>query len=207
MEQFTKIKFKDKDFEMDVNLSRVDSSIWLNQKELALFYNTSIKSISTWITRIINEGILTASTFTDLVTVQTENDKMVKRKIKFYNLDMIVAIGVKIGSNRGLLLKEFLKDIQEDECKQNFERIIIYNNGKIDIPINIDFKNENAWASVKQIATLFDTSLDNVYLHIKNIFNWGELDSLDDISVSEDSSVTDLFLPKNAPYDYYHDRY
>ena len=200
MEQFTKIKFKDKDFEMDINLSTVDNSIWLNQKELALFYNTTKNNITHHISNIVKSEATIDSTGEYHSLVQLENGKTVRRKIKFYNLDMIVAIGIKIGSNRGLLLKEFLKDIQKDECKQNFERIIIYNNGKIDIPINIDLKNENAWASVRQIATLFDTSLDNVYLHIKNIFNEGELDSLDDISVSEDSSVTDLFLPKNAPY-------
>ena len=188
MEQFSKLKFKDKDFEMDVNLSKVDNSIWLNQKELALFYNRSKKSISTWITRIINEGILTASTVTDLETVQTESDKMVKRKIKFYNLDMIVAIGVKIGSNRGLLLKELFERNLKQTVSTNNEKIIIYNKGALNIAVFVSPEEETVYMGQSDMAALFETTQQNISKHIRHIFEEGEIG---ENSVSKDFLHTD----------------
>lgn len=197
MEKFTKLKFKDDDFEMDINVSTVDNSIWLCQNELALFFNTTKSSISKRISQILNRGLLDASTVSKLETVPLKSDNSNKRKIRFYNLDMIFAIGLKIGSNRGQLLKAFLDDIRKPSLLSNNERIIIYNNGKIDIPINIDLKTENAWASVNQMAALYDTSKRNIYMHINNIFSDGEMTCFEDDSVLKDSFTTDLFSTKN----------
>ena len=163
MEKFTKLKFKDDDFEMDINVSTVDNSVWLSQKELSVLFERTIANINLHIKKIYDANLLDASTFKYYLIVQQENGKQVKRKTKFYNLDMILAIGLKIGSNRGQLLKGFLDDIRKPSLLSNNERIIIYNNGKIDIPINIDLKTENAWASVKQMAALYDTTNKNIY--------------------------------------------
>ena len=175
MEKFRKLKFKDDDFEMDINLSTVDNSIWLSQKELSVLFEKTIANISLHIKKIYDANLLDASTFKYYLIVQRENGKQVERKTKFYNLDMILAIGLKIGSNRGQLLKAVLDDIRKPSLLSNNERIIIYNNGKIDIPINIDLKTENAWASVKQIATLFDTSLVRFICTSKTYLTKGKL--------------------------------
>ena len=193
MEKFTKLKFKDDDFEMDINVSTVDNSIWLSQKELSMLYEKTIANINLHIKKIYDSNLLDASTFKYYLIVQQENGKQVKRKTKFYNLNMILAIGLKIGSNRGQLLKAFLDDIRKPSLLSNNERIIIYNNGKIDIPINIDLKTENAWASVNQMAALYDTSKRNIYMHINNIFSDGEMTCFDDDSVLKDSFTTDQF--------------
>ena len=41
--------------------------------------------------------------------------------------------------------------------------------------IEVIYKNENAWCTQKAMATLFDCSTDNVGLHLKNIYESGEL--------------------------------
>ena len=199
MKEFKKIKFVDNEFEMDINLSLYDKSIWLNQKELALLYETTKSNISKHISRVLKEGLLDASTVSKLETVRRENDKSLHQKIKYYNLDLIMAIGLKIGSNRGLLLKSFLERELLTSDERNYEKIIIYNNGKIDIPINIDFQNENAWASVKQMAALFDTTNKNIYSHIENIFSEGEMDCLSANSVFKNFLTTDVISAKNIP--------
>ena len=52
--------------------------------------------------------------------------------------------------------------------------------------INVHFDNETVWLSQKQIAQLFDKDTDTISLHLKNIYNSGELDEL---STTEDSSL------------------
>jgi hypothetical protein len=53
--------------------------------------------------------------------------------------------------------------------------------------IEVRFQNETIWLSQKMMAILFDCSIDNIGLHLKNIFKTKELD---ENSVSEDFSVT-----------------
>ena len=53
--------------------------------------------------------------------------------------------------------------------------------------VQVFYKDETIWASQKAIAALFDCSTDNVSLHLKNIFESGELDKN---SVTEKISAT-----------------
>jgi len=53
--------------------------------------------------------------------------------------------------------------------------------------IEVRFQNETIWLSQKMMAVLFDCSIDNIALHLKNIFKTKELD---ENSVAEDFSVT-----------------
>lgn len=68
--------------------------------------------------------------------------------------------------------------------KQNFD-LVIYENGEVSLPLNTD--KETIFATQDQMATLFHCSVDNVSLHLKNIFKSGELD---ENSVYEEFSVT-----------------
>ncbi|MFA6160274.1 MAG: hypothetical protein WC678_04295 [Parcubacteria group bacterium] len=65
-------------------------------------------------------------------------------------------------------------------------KIIIYNaeDGKTKIEVNLD--GETAWLSQKQMAELFDCSIDNVALHLKNVYSEKELNER---ATSEESSV------------------
>jgi hypothetical protein len=70
--------------------------------------------------------------------------------------------------------------------KDKSNQIIIYNaeDGKTKIDVRLD--GETVWLSQKQMAELFDCSVDNVTLHLKNVYLEGELDEK---STSEESSV------------------
>ena len=52
--------------------------------------------------------------------------------------------------------------------------------------IQVRLHNENIWLTQKSMAQLFDCSIDNIALHLKNIFQTGELDEM---ATTEDSSV------------------
>jgi hypothetical protein len=65
--------------------------------------------------------------------------------------------------------------------------IILYSNEHEKVSINVTFLNDTFWLPQKEIAELFGCSTDNVSLHLKNIFNSGELDQN---SVTEEFSAT-----------------
>ena len=65
--------------------------------------------------------------------------------------------------------------------------LILYTNEDGKSQIKLRTKDETAWLTQREMAELFDVSTDNVGLHLKNIFQDGELDAP---SVTEESSVT-----------------
>ena len=66
-------------------------------------------------------------------------------------------------------------------------QIIIYNTADGQTKIEVKMENETVWLSQKQMAELFDCTVDNVSLHMKNIFKDGELT---ENSVTEECSTT-----------------
>lgn len=70
--------------------------------------------------------------------------------------------------------------------KESNNKIILYSteDGKTEIEVNLE--GETVWLSQKQMAELFNCSIDNVALHLKNVYSEGELNER---STSEESSV------------------
>lgn len=73
--------------------------------------------------------------------------------------------------------------------KDKNNQIIIYNTEDGETKIEVQMKDETVWLSQKQMAELFDCSVDNISLHLKNIFKEGELS---EDSVIEESSVVQV---------------
>ena len=68
-------------------------------------------------------------------------------------------------------------------------QIIIYNTKDGETKIEVRMKDETVWLSQKQMAELFDCSVDNIGLHLKNIYSEGELA---ENSTTEESSVVQI---------------
>lgn len=73
------------------------------------------------------------------------------------------------------------------ENNNNSGEIIIYEGADGAPSIEVRVEGETVWLSQKQMSELFDCSVDNVGLHLKNIFKDGELN---ENSVTEECSVT-----------------
>ncbi|KMM31217.1 virulence RhuM family protein [Parabacteroides goldsteinii] len=73
------------------------------------------------------------------------------------------------------------------QIKNSTAEFLIFTNQAKENGIEVRVQNETIWLSQKLMAILFDCSTDNISLHLKNIFNDGELDP---DSVTEEFSVT-----------------
>ncbi|MBO9330765.1 hydroxyacid dehydrogenase [Achromobacter xylosoxidans] len=110
-----------------------DGSVWLSQAELAELFQTSIPNINIHIKNVLDEGeLVEVRTVKDDLIVQAEGSRQVRRTVKFYNLDMILAIGYRVKSPRGTQfrqwatthLKEYLIKgfVMDDERLKGSER-------------------------------------------------------------------------------------
>ncbi|MGO3863037.1 MULTISPECIES: RhuM family protein [unclassified Halomonas] len=105
-------------------------SIWLSQMEIAELFQTTKQNVSLHAKNIFEDNELdSGATVKDSLTVQSEGNRQVKRKISYYNLDLILAIGYRVRSSRGVQfrqwasthLKEFLLKgfVMDDERLKN----------------------------------------------------------------------------------------
>lgn len=74
----------------------------------------------------------------------------------------------------------------EREQGESHGEVVVYEAPDGAIRVDVRLERETVWLTQKQMADLFDTSTDNVGLHLKNIFSGGELDER---ATTEDSSV------------------
>ncbi|MFH2033276.1 MAG: hypothetical protein ABIJ26_01040, partial [Candidatus Margulisiibacteriota bacterium] len=71
-------------------------------------------------------------------------------------------------------------------AKSSNNKIILYEGGGGQPRIEVRVADGTVWLSQKQMAELFDCSIDNIALHLKNIYSEGELEEK---ATAEDSSV------------------
>lgn len=82
---------------IDVKLD--GETVWLSQQQMAELYDTTKQNISLHIKNIFDEEELDEdSTVKEFLTVQQEGNRSVERKVKYYNLDMIISLGYRIKS-------------------------------------------------------------------------------------------------------------
>jgi len=65
-------------------------------------------------------------------------------------------------------------------------QIIIYSTADGEMKLEVKLENETVWLSQKQMAELFNCSIDNISLHLKNVYNEAELS---ENQTTEDSSI------------------
>lgn len=88
-----------------VSLLARDGSVWLNQLQLADLFDTSVPNISQHISNILKERELDAdSTIKYFLTVATNGKPY---QVKFYSLEMILAIGFRVRSIRGVQFRQW----------------------------------------------------------------------------------------------------
>ena len=207
------IKFEDGDFSLDVNVSPSEDTVWLTLEQISLLFERDKSVISRHINNILRDFELNEnSTVAFFATVQIEGKRKVERLIPHYNLDMILAIGYRVKSKRGILfrqwssgiLKQYLLNghvINESRCIAHSDNIIKINNTidnlnervstleygfksitSIDIFKDKIFYNGQFFEGYSFIKNLFNKAINRIII-IDSYLDYSVLEMLNDISV------------------------
>lgn len=120
MGKFELVKFTDNNFEINVRADIDNDTVWLTQKEMALLFEVSIDNISLHIKNILRENELDISSIEESSVVQIEGNRKVNRRIKIYNLDMIISVGYRVKSQRGILFRKWANKILKEYLIQGY---------------------------------------------------------------------------------------
>ncbi len=113
--------FKSKDNQIELNVQFDEDTVWLTQEQMELLFQTTKQNVSLHIKNIFEEGELTdVSTVKESLTVRTEGNRKVQRKIQFYNLDVIISVGYRVKSQRGTQFRQWATQRLKDYLVQGY---------------------------------------------------------------------------------------
>lgn len=91
-----------------VELVQRDGQVWLTQAQIAELYQTSRANIAQHLKKIYDEGeIVMQATCKYYLQVQNEGSRAIERKIKYYNLEAILAVGYRVRSPQGVRFRQW----------------------------------------------------------------------------------------------------
>lgn len=85
-----------------------DETVWLTQQQMADLFGTQRQAITKHLKNIYDSAELDrASTSSILELLQKEGLRMVKRKVEFFNLDVIISVGYRVNTKRGIQFRQW----------------------------------------------------------------------------------------------------
>ena len=104
------------DEEVRIEVRLEEDTVWLNRQQLAELFARDVKTIGKHVNNALREELAGMATVANFATLQKEGGRIVKRQVEYYNLDMVLSVGYRVKSSRGIefrrwankVLKEYL---------------------------------------------------------------------------------------------------
>ena len=161
------IIYNTEDGRAKINLKYEDGTVWLNQNEIAELFQTSKQNISKHIKSIFQDNELEESpTINYKLTVQKEGNRDIRRQVAYYSLDMILTIGYRVRSVRGVQFRNYATTILKEYLIKGFamddERLKNLGGGNYFKELLDRIRDIRSSEKVfyRQILDLFSTSID-----------------------------------------------
>lgn len=102
----------DSTLSLDVRVE--NETVWLNRNQIALLFDRDVKTIGKHINNALQEELAESPTVANFAIVQKEGGRTVTRNIEYYNLDMIISVGYRVKSKRGIQFRQWANKILKD---------------------------------------------------------------------------------------------
>ena len=103
----------DGEVRLDVAVDVGKDEIWLNRSQMSLLFDRDVKTIGKYIANALKEELENSPkpTVAKFATVQTEGNREVERQVEYYNLDVIISVGYRVKSQRGVEFRRWATDV------------------------------------------------------------------------------------------------
>jgi hypothetical protein len=115
------ILYTTEDGKTKIDLKLENGTVWLSQQQIADLFQTSKQNISKHILAIYEDQELDeGATVNQQLTVQTEGAREVSRTLTLYNLDVILAVGYRVRSPRGVEFRRYASTVLKEYLEKGF---------------------------------------------------------------------------------------
>ena len=181
MEDYQIFKFKYQEIEIDLLSSIEEETVWLNQEQLINLYNTSKSNISEHLKNIFIEYKLDKESVVRNFRTTASDSK--NYNVKYYNLEVILLLDIKLKSKIGSLIKEQLEIfLKTNNIKKKRFEIVKFIDNTVEIDVNVSPEEQTIWLTLEQISKLFDRDKSVISRHIKKIFETNEVEEFSSVA-------------------------
>ena len=135
MKKYQLVKFEDNDFSLDVRADLEKETVWLTKEEIGELFDRDRTVISRHINKIYKEGeLVRKSTCAKNAHVPSSRNRSYESEL--FNLDVIISVGYRVKSQRGVLFRKWANKVLKDYLIQGYavnEKRLIALNKTIDI--------------------------------------------------------------------------
>ena len=104
--------YQSEDGQTQVDVRLENETVWLTQAQMVELFQTTEQNVSLHVGNVFREGELEEkSTVKEYLTVQKEGERKVSRKVKYYNLDVIISVGYRVKSKRGTAFRIWANNV------------------------------------------------------------------------------------------------
>lgn len=103
----------DGEVRLDVAVDVGKDEIWLNRSQMSLLFDRDVKTIGKHIANALKEELENSPkpTVAKFATVQKEGNREVERQVEYYDLDVIISVGYRVKSQRGVEFRRWATDV------------------------------------------------------------------------------------------------
>jgi hypothetical protein len=132
------VVYRSNDGRTQVQLRAVQGTAWLTQAQMAELYSTSVPNIVQIIRRVLDDGEVTEATTNSELMVRQEGSRQVRREIKVYNLEMILAVGYRVTTPRAVHFRQWATTVLREYLVKGFA----LDDRRLKDPVGTDYFDE-----------------------------------------------------------------
>lgn len=104
--------FETEDKQVKLPVTVEDETVWLNRNQMSELFDRDVKTIGKHINNALKEELsVDNSTVAKFATVQIEGEREVERNIEYYSLDVIISVGYRVKSKRGVEFRRWANSV------------------------------------------------------------------------------------------------
>lgn len=195
----------DETFRMDVRLE--DDTVWLNRQQMATLFGRDVKTIGKHINNALKEELQGLSVVASFATTKNygRRDGFTQQKmVEFYNLDVIISVGYRVKSKRGIEFRQWANKVLKDyllrgyainQRMENLEQRVKKTEEQIDFFLNLSlppvegvFFDGQVFDAYRFVADLVKKARHKIVL-IDNYVDEGVLTLLDKRATGVEATI------------------
>ena len=113
------IIFENQSVKLEVNLK--DETVWLSANQMSRLFKRDYKTIKKHITNAFDEELeINSSTIANFEIVQKEGNRLIKRTIQYYSLDVIISVGYRVKSKEGVIFRRWATRVLKNHLLKGY---------------------------------------------------------------------------------------
>ena len=106
--------YRSNDGTIQLEVFMCNGTVWMNRQQMAALFDRDVKTIGKHINNALKEELKNFATVAKFATLQKEGERLVNREMDYYSLDMVLSVGYRVKSQRGIDYRHWANEKLKD---------------------------------------------------------------------------------------------